>query len=100
LSGISDSFGRPWRLGTTDVALGVAGLNPLRDDRGKTDSYGYELRASVEAIGDELASAASLMMGKRDRVPVALVRGLTAELGHGSARELLRPEEQDLFRGI
>ena len=97
---ISDSFGRPWRLGTTDVALGVAGLNPLRDDRGKTDSYGYELRASVEAIGDELASAASLIMGKRDRVPVALVRGLTAELGQGSARELLRPEEQDLFRGF
>jgi len=96
---ISDSFGRPWRLGTTDVALGVAGLNPLRDDRGKTDSYGYELRASVEAIGDELASAASLIMGKRDRVPVALVRGLTVELGHGSGHELLRPAEQDLFRG-
>jgi len=97
---ISDSFGRPWRLGTTDVALGVSGLNPLRDDRGKTDSYGYELKASVEAIGDELASAASLIMGKRDRVPVALVRGLTAELGQGSARELLRPEQQDLFRGF
>ena len=97
---ISDSFGRPWRLGTTDVALGVAGLNPLKDDRGKTDSYGYELKASVEAIGDELASAASLIMGKRDRVPVALVRGLTAELGQGSARELLRPKEQDLFRGF
>jgi len=96
---ISDSFGRPWRLGTTDVALGVAGLNPLRDDRGKTDGYGYELRASVEAIADELASAASLIMGKRDRVPVALVRGLSAELGQGSARELLRPEAQDLFRG-
>ncbi len=97
---ISDSFGRPWRLGTTEVALGVAGFSPLKDDRGKTDGYGYELKASVEAIGDELASAAALIMGKRDRVPVALIRGLAAAQAQGSVRELLRPEEQDLFRGF
>ncbi|NIO09174.1 MAG: coenzyme F420-0:L-glutamate ligase [Deltaproteobacteria bacterium] len=96
---ISDSFGRPWRLGTTEVALGVAGIKPLRDDRGKKDSYGYELKASVQAIGDELVCAASLVMGKRDRIPVALVRGLTADPGSGSGRDLQRPEEQDLFRG-
>ena len=95
---VSDSFGRPWRLGTTDVALGVAGLRPLRDDRGKNDGYNYELRAAVTAVADEIASAASLIMGKRNRVPVVLVRGCDVELEKGSARELLRPEEEDLFR--
>ncbi len=95
---ISDSFGRPWRLGTTDVALGVAGFKPLRDDRGKTDGYNYELRASVTAVADEIASAASLIMGKRNRVPVVLVHGCDIEQDKGLARELLRPEEEDLFR--
>ena len=95
---ISDSFGRPWRLGTTDVALGVAGLKPLRDYRGETDSYGYELRASVTALGDEVSSAASLIMGKTNRMPVVLVRGYEMEQGAGSGQELLRLEEEDLFR--
>ncbi|MFQ5850767.1 MAG: coenzyme F420-0:L-glutamate ligase [Candidatus Binatia bacterium] len=95
---VSDSFGRPWRRGTTNVALGVAGFKPLRDYRGSSDGYGYELRASVTALADEIASAADLVMGKRDRVPVALVRGLEVESQRGSARELLRAEEEDLFR--
>lgn len=95
---ISDSFGRPWRLGTTDVAIGVAGLRPLRDYRGETDPYGYELRASVTAMADEIASAASLLMGKKNRMPIVLVRGCEMVSGEGSAQELLRPKDQDLFR--
>jgi coenzyme F420-0:L-glutamate ligase/coenzyme F420-1:gamma-L-glutamate ligase len=95
---ISDSFGRPWRLGTTDVALGVAGFKPLTDYRGERDAYGYELKASVAAIADEIASAAELVMGKRDGIPVALVHGYTIEERQGSGRELLRPAEEDLFR--
>ena len=95
---ISDSFGRPWRLGTTNVALGVAGLEPLKDYRGETDSYGYELKASVAAIADEFAAAASLVMGKKNRLPVVLIRGCAIGAGTGSGRELLRPEEEDLFR--
>jgi coenzyme F420-0:L-glutamate ligase/coenzyme F420-1:gamma-L-glutamate ligase len=95
---ISDSFGRPWRLGTTDVALGVAGINPLRDYRGENDAYGYQLKASVAAVADELASAAELMMGKKDGVPAVIVRGYDAERKESSAQELLRPEAEDLFR--
>lgn len=95
---ISDSFGRPWRLGTTDVALGVSGLNPLKDYRGDTDRYGYELRASVAAIADEIASAAELVMGKKDGIPAVLVRGFPIESEKGSAKDLLRPEAEDLFR--
>jgi coenzyme F420-0:L-glutamate ligase/coenzyme F420-1:gamma-L-glutamate ligase len=95
---ISDSFGRPWRLGTTDVALGVAGINPLRDYRGENDPYGYQLKASLAAVADELASAAELMMGKKDGVPAVIVRGYDAERKESSAQELLRPEAEDLFR--
>ena len=95
---ISDSFGRPWRLGTTDVALGVAGLRPLIDYRGERDAYGYELKASIAAIADEIASAAELVMGKKDGIPVALVRGCRVEGSHGSGKGLLRPEAEDLFR--
>jgi coenzyme F420-0:L-glutamate ligase/coenzyme F420-1:gamma-L-glutamate ligase len=95
---VSDSFGRPWRLGTTEVALGVAGLNPLRDYRGEKDPYGYELKASVAAVADEIASAAELVMGKSDRVPAALVRGYPWEAKKGSGRDLLRPAAEDLFR--
>jgi coenzyme F420-0:L-glutamate ligase/coenzyme F420-1:gamma-L-glutamate ligase len=97
---ISDSFGRPWRLGTVDVAVGVAGFHPLKDDRGKKDRYGYELRASVAAVADEIASAAELVMGKRDGVPAALIRGYTTERREGSATEMLRPETEDLFRNF
>jgi len=95
---ISDSFGRPWRLGTTEVALGVAGIRPLKDYRGQRDPYGYELRASVTALADEITSAAELVMGKTDGIPVALVRGCPIEPGEGTFRELLRPEDEDLFR--
>ena len=89
-----------WRLGTVDVAVGVSGLKPLKDDRGKKDRHGYELRASLAAVADEIASAAELVMGKRDGVPAVLIRGYTAEREEGSARELLRPETEDLFRNF
>jgi coenzyme F420-0:L-glutamate ligase / coenzyme F420-1:gamma-L-glutamate ligase len=94
---VSDSFGRPWRLGTTDVALGVSGLAPLRDLRGERDSTGYELHATEIAVADEIASAAELVMGKTDGIPAAIVRGVRAG-GDGSGRDLLMPRERDLFR--
>jgi coenzyme F420-0:L-glutamate ligase/coenzyme F420-1:gamma-L-glutamate ligase len=94
---VSDSFGRPWRQGTTDVALGVAGLTPLRDLRGQRDATGYELRSTQIAIADEIAGAAELVMGKLDGIPAAVVRGLDVA-GVGSARDLVVPEERDLFR--
>jgi coenzyme F420-0:L-glutamate ligase / coenzyme F420-1:gamma-L-glutamate ligase len=94
---VSDSFGRPFRQGTTDVALGVAGISPLRDLRGARDSMGYELQATQIAIADELAAAAELVMGKVDGIPAALVRGIDVR-GDGSGRELVIPEERDLFR--
>lgn len=97
---ISDSFGRPWRLGTVDVAVGLSGLKPLADYRGKSDSYGYELRASVSAVADELAAVAELVMGKSDGVPVAVIRGYGVKGEEGSAKELLRPEAEDLFRNF
>ena len=94
---VSDSFGRPFRQGTTDVALGVAGISPLRDLRGARDSMGYELQATQIAIADELAAAAELVMCKVDGIPAALVRGIDVR-GDGSGRELVIPEERDLFR--
>jgi len=94
---VSDSFGRPWRLGTTDVALGVAGLAPLLDLRGQRDPAGYELQATQIAVADEIAGAAELVMGKTDGVPAAIVRGLGVA-GEGSGVELLMPRERDLFR--
>ncbi|HWO40383.1 MAG TPA: coenzyme F420-0:L-glutamate ligase, partial [Candidatus Eisenbacteria bacterium] len=96
---ISDSFGRPWRLGTVDVAIGVAGINPIKDERGLRDAYGYQLRAAVTAIADELAAAAELVMGKREAIPAVVVRGGNIEAKEdASVKELLRPEQQDLFR--
>ncbi|MFQ5853984.1 MAG: coenzyme F420-0:L-glutamate ligase [Candidatus Binatia bacterium] len=97
---ISDSFGRPWRLGTVDVALGVSGLKPLKDYRGKSDRYGYGLKASVAGVADEIASAAELVMGKKSEIPVAIIRGYGAKGEDGSVRELLRPEAEDLFRNF
>jgi coenzyme F420-0:L-glutamate ligase/coenzyme F420-1:gamma-L-glutamate ligase len=94
---VSDSFGRAWRQGTTDVALGVAGLTPLRDLRGTTDARGRELRTTQIAVADELAGAAELVLGKDRRVPAAVVRGLDVA-GEGSASELVMPRERDLFR--
>lgn len=95
---ISDSFGRPWRVGTVDVAVGIAGLKPTKDERGTKDRYGYELKAAVAAIADEIASAAELVMRKKAGVPVVVVRGCEIEKEEGSVKELLRPEAEDLFR--
>lgn len=95
---ITDSFGRPWREGLTEVAIGIAGMKPLRDDRGRRDPQGYKLRASLEAVADELACAAGLICGKLNRVPACLVRGFRYEPGPGRARDLLRPAAADLFR--
>jgi len=94
---VSDSFGRAWRQGTTDVALGVAGIAPLRDLRGTTDSRGRELRTTQIAVADEIAGAAELVLGKARQVPAAIVRGLDVH-GDGSAAELVMPRERDLFR--
>jgi coenzyme F420-0:L-glutamate ligase/coenzyme F420-1:gamma-L-glutamate ligase len=96
---ISDSFGRAWRLGTVDVAVGVAGMRAVKDERGKDDRYGYRLKAAVAAIADEFAAAAELVMGKRDGIPAVIVRGYDIEIKEdGSVQELLRPQEEDLFR--
>ena len=94
---VADSFGRPWRRGTTDVALGAAGIDVVRDFIGQRDETGYELHATVIAVADEVAGAAQLVMGKLDRVPVAVIRGLDLR-GDGTAQELVIPEELDLFR--
>ena len=88
---ITDSFGRPWREGLTEFAIGIAGMKPLRDDRGRRDSHGYKLRASVEAVADELACAAGLVCGKLNRAPACIVRGFRYEPGLGKVRDLLRP---------
>ncbi len=95
---ITDSFGRPWREGLTEFAIGISGLKPLRDDRGKRDSHGYKLKASVEAVADELAAAAGLVCGKLNRAPACIVRGFRYQAGNGSVREMLRPITTDLFR--
>ena len=94
---ISDSFGRPWREGQVNVAIGAAGVMALRDYRGARDPDGYELQGTELGIVDELASAAELVMGKLDRVPVALVRGASVA-GEGRVRDLLRDPATDLFR--
>jgi coenzyme F420-0:L-glutamate ligase / coenzyme F420-1:gamma-L-glutamate ligase len=93
---VSDSFGRAWRQGTTDVALGVAGLRPLRDLRGTRDRVGYELRSTMIAVADEIAGAAELVLGKSTGMPAAIVRGVAAA-GDGSGQELVMPPERDLF---
>ena len=95
---ISDTFNRPWRMGTINVAIGVAGINPLQDYRGVVDPYGYELRTTVTSLADELASAAEMVMGKTAQVPVAIVRGISYEQSPDGARLLLREAGQDLFR--
>lgn len=94
---VSDSFGRAWRQGTTDVAIGCSGLAPLVDLGGRRDPVGYELHATVIAVADQIAGAAQLVMGKLDAIPAAVVRGLDVA-GEGSARELVMPPERDLFR--
>jgi coenzyme F420-0:L-glutamate ligase / coenzyme F420-1:gamma-L-glutamate ligase len=96
---VSDSFGRPWRNGTIDVAIGVAGIAPLRDLRGTRDRSGYMLQSTQIAVGDELAAAAELVMGKAGGVPAAVVRGFPHEVVDDSGGgTLILPSDRDLFR--
>jgi len=95
---ITDSFGRPWREGLTEVAIGVAGMQAMHDYRGKCDPNAYPLRASVEAVADELACAAGLVCGKLNRTPACIIRGFRYRPGRGRARALIRPAATDLFR--
>jgi coenzyme F420-0:L-glutamate ligase/coenzyme F420-1:gamma-L-glutamate ligase len=94
---VTDSFGRPWRAATTDVAIGAAGVEVVRDLAGERDPIGYELHATRIAVADEIAGAAQLVFGKLDRVPVAVVRGLDVR-GDGRAADIVIPPETDLFR--
>ena len=95
---VSDTFGRPWRSGYTEVAIGVAGMLPTVDYVGRLDTHGRELRATWICVADELASAAELVTGKLNRVPAALIRGYAVPRGEGSARDLVREAEKDMFR--
>jgi len=95
---ISDTFGRPWREGFVDVALGVAGLRPFVDYRGQADTFGRRLHHTRMAVVDELASAAELVMGKVAGIPVAVIQGAAIEVDGGKGRELIRDQELDLFR--
>jgi coenzyme F420-0:L-glutamate ligase / coenzyme F420-1:gamma-L-glutamate ligase len=94
---VSDSFGRAWRQGTTDIALGVSGIAPVLDLNGQRDSVGYVLHATQIAVADEVAGAAELVMGKTDGVPAAIVRGVHVA-GEGTGSDLLMPRDRDLFR--
>jgi coenzyme F420-0:L-glutamate ligase/coenzyme F420-1:gamma-L-glutamate ligase len=95
---IVDTFGRPWREGLTNVAIGVSGINPLRDLCGKRDTFSYILRKTKIAVIDELASAAELVMGKTKKIPAAIVRGFSCEKNDSGIKSLLRLPERDLFR--
>jgi coenzyme F420-0:L-glutamate ligase/coenzyme F420-1:gamma-L-glutamate ligase len=95
---VSDSFGRPWREGLTEVAIGVAGMRPLVDYRGRRDPHGYSLHSTVDAVADELACAAGLVCGKLENTPACIIRGYSYRRGHGTARELIRSAQHDLFR--
>jgi coenzyme F420-0:L-glutamate ligase / coenzyme F420-1:gamma-L-glutamate ligase len=99
---VSDSFGRPWREGLTEVAIGVAGMRPLVDYRGRKDPHGYSLHATVDAVADELACAAGLVCGKLESTPACIIRGYSyireKRRGNRGARELIRPAKNDLFR--
>lgn len=95
---ITDSFGRPWREGLTEAAIGVAGMAAVHDYRGDRDPSGYPLRVSIEAVADELACAAGLVCGKLARTPACIVRGFKYRPAPGRARDLIRPAAADLFR--
>lgn len=95
---ISDTFGRAWRLGQTDVAIGVAGIEPFNDYRGTRDTQGRELHATRIAVADEIAGAAELVMKKATGICAVIVRGADVRAGRGNARELVRPPSEDLFR--
>lgn len=94
---ITDSFGRPWRMGIVNVAIGLAGIPAVIDVRGQGDSEGRTLTASVLAVADEIAAAAGLLMGKLERVPAVIVRGMKFTAAPGTARDLIRPKEEDFF---
>ena len=95
---IADSFGRSWREGLCEVAIGVAGIKVIHDYRGKRDAYGYTMHATEEAVADELACVAGLVCGKDRRVPACVIRGYSYRHGSGTAQELVRPADKDLFR--
>jgi coenzyme F420-0:L-glutamate ligase/coenzyme F420-1:gamma-L-glutamate ligase len=95
---VSDTFGRAWRMGQTDVAIGVAGFEPINDFRGRLDHQGREMIATEIAIADELAGAAEIVMGKVDNIPAAIVRGANVNWGRGAATDLIRPFKEDFFR--
>jgi coenzyme F420-0:L-glutamate ligase / coenzyme F420-1:gamma-L-glutamate ligase len=95
---ITDSFGRPWREGLTEVAIGIAGMQALHDYRGDRDPHGYPLRVTIEAVADELACAAGLVCGKLARTPACIIRGFRYRPARGSSRDLIRPAASDLFR--
>jgi len=95
---ITDTWGRPWRLGQVDFAIGLAGMSPFRDYRGETDKFGYTLSVTNIAVADELASAAELVKGKLSDIPVVIIRGYDYPKGEGSATDMTRPIEEDLFR--
>jgi coenzyme F420-0:L-glutamate ligase / coenzyme F420-1:gamma-L-glutamate ligase len=95
---VSDSFGRPWREGLTEVAIGVAGMQALIDYRGRRDPHGYSLHATVDAVADELACAAGLVCGKLASTPACIIRGYSYCRGSGNARQLIRAAKNDLFR--
>jgi coenzyme F420-0:L-glutamate ligase / coenzyme F420-1:gamma-L-glutamate ligase len=95
---ISDTFGRPWRRGLTDIAIGVSGLEAVIDLKGTNDWAGRELEVTEIAVADELAAAADLVMGKADGIPAALIRGYQGPRGEGRGSDLVRPPEEDLFR--
>jgi coenzyme F420-0:L-glutamate ligase/coenzyme F420-1:gamma-L-glutamate ligase len=95
---ISDTFGRPWRRGLTDVAIGISGMSAILDLKGTTDAQGRELHVTEVAVADELAAAADLAMGKASQMPVALVRGFEIPDGEGRAQDLVRGADEDMFR--
>jgi len=95
---ITDTWGRPWRLGQVDFAIGVAGMSPFRDYRGETDPYGYTLGVTNIALADELAAAAELAKGKLKGIPAVIIRGYEYDAGEGCAKDMVRPLAEDLFR--
>jgi len=95
---VTDTFGRPWRRGQTDVAIGCSDINPLLSFRGRKDRFGYSLRVTEPSVVDEVAGAAELVMGKLEGVPAAVVRGVKYTRGESGVRSLLMSKERDLFR--
>ena len=95
---VSDTFGRPWREGLVDVAIGMHGFAAMSDCRGQTDAHGYPLQATILADADQLAAAAGLVFRKTEQVPVCLIRGFRVTPGKGAARDMVRPRERDMFR--